>query len=174
MDFLNYGHGAGRQGEIGQIAPGYAADFVGWNMEGSLAFAGAGGSLDEVLTHGWTAEALILQTCVLLSLLDCYSLGVHVSCCIFCDSPAGEPLLPCPALHACCVPSEADPVAALVLCAPSVGFVSLSVINGEVVVEGGKMKTIDLPTLLKRANEASRRLTRGVSAEAVGAGGNKA
>jgi hypothetical protein len=69
------------------------------------------------------------------------------------------------------VHAEADPLAALVLCAPSAGFVSLSVINGEVVVEGGKLKTVDLPALMRRANEASRRLTRGVSAEAVGAGG---
>ena len=37
-----------------------------------------------------------------------------------------------------------DPVAALVLCTPSIGFVDLSVINGEVIVRDGKFTTIEL------------------------------
>lgn len=37
-----------------------------------------------------------------------------------------------------------DPVAALILCSPSLGWVDLSVINGEVIVENGKLLTLDL------------------------------
>ncbi len=33
----------GRQGVLGRVAPGYAADLVGWRTEGSLAFVGTGG-----------------------------------------------------------------------------------------------------------------------------------
>ena len=37
-----------------------------------------------------------------------------------------------------------DPVAALVLCTPSIGFVDLSIINGEIIVREGKFTTIEL------------------------------
>lgn len=32
----------GRQGEVGQVAPGFAADVVGFKVAGKLAFAGTG------------------------------------------------------------------------------------------------------------------------------------
>lgn len=35
-----------------------------------------------------------------------------------------------------------DPVAGLVLCAPSLGWVDLSVINGEIIVRDGKLVTV--------------------------------
>lgn len=48
--------------------------------------------------------------------------------------------------------------AALLLCGPSVGFVDLSVINGEVVVKNGKFTTIDLTELVKAHNACSARI----------------
>ena len=44
-----------------------------------------------------------------------------------------------------------DPLSALLLC--SVSHVDLSVINGEIVVEDGKLLTIDLESLIERHNE---------------------
>ena len=52
-----------------------------------------------------------------------------------------------------------DPVAALLFCAPQP--VSLSVINGRVVVRDGILATIDLPVLAERHNALSRRLLAG-------------
>ena len=49
-----------------------------------------------------------------------------------------------------------DPLAALVLCAPV--NVDLSVINGEVVVEGGRIAGLDLGDIIARHNELSRRM----------------
>jgi cytosine/adenosine deaminase-related metal-dependent hydrolase len=43
-----------------------------------------------------------------------------------------------------------DPVAAMVLCRPP--GVDYSVINGKVVVENGRLTTIDLPVILERHN----------------------
>ena len=65
--------------DIGEIAPGFAADMVGWRTD-TIGFSG-------------------------------------------------------------CSP---DPVAALVFCAPSLGFVDLSIINGQVVVEDGVFTSLDL------------------------------
>lgn len=47
-----------------------------------------------------------------------------------------------------------DPVAALVFCAPS--QVSLSVINGNVVVQEGRLSTLELPPLIERHNRLAR------------------
>jgi len=44
-----------------------------------------------------------------------------------------------------------DPLAALLLC--TVDRVDLSVINGRVIVRGGKLQTIDLDRLITRHNE---------------------
>jgi len=49
-----------------------------------------------------------------------------------------------------------DPLAALVFCAPV--NVDLSVINGEVVVEGGRIAGLDLGDIIARHNELSRRM----------------
>ncbi len=49
-----------------------------------------------------------------------------------------------------------DPLAALVLCAPV--NVDLSVINGKVVVEGGRIAGLDLENVIARHNELSRRM----------------
>jgi cytosine/adenosine deaminase-related metal-dependent hydrolase len=49
-----------------------------------------------------------------------------------------------------------DPVAALVFCAPS--QVSLSVINGKIVVQDGRLTTLELPPLLERHNRLAQRL----------------
>ena len=65
--------------DIGEIAPGFAADFVAWDT-GAIGFAGAGKDL----------------------------------------------------------------IAALVLCTPTIGFVDLSVINGRIVVQDGKLTTLDV------------------------------
>ena len=65
--------------DVGEIAPGFAADFVAWRTD-AIGFAGA----------------------------------------------------------------MKDPVAALVFCTPSIGWVDLSVINGDVIVQDGKLQTLDL------------------------------
>ncbi len=65
--------------DIGQIAPGFAADFVAWRTD-SIGFAGA----------------------------------------------------------------SKDPVAGLLYCTPSIGFVDFSVINGDVIVRDGQLQTLDL------------------------------
>ena len=49
-----------------------------------------------------------------------------------------------------------DPVSALVFCTPP--HVDLSVINGRVVVEGGELKTLDLPPVIERHNRIAREL----------------
>ena len=41
-----------------------------------------------------------------------------------------------------------DPVASLIMCAPSVGWVDMSVINGEIVVKDGKLQTLDMQVLI--------------------------
>jgi 8-oxoguanine deaminase len=81
--------------DVGQLAPGKAADFIGLRLD-RLAYAGA--------------------------------------------------------LH--------DPLAALVFCAPQ--QVDLSVINGRVVVEDGRLLTIDLGPEIERHNRISRELVEGV------------
>ncbi len=55
--------------------------------------------------------------------------------------------------------AQHDPAAALVLCQP--GSVDFSMINGRVVVADGHLLTIDLPVLLEKHNQISRRLIRG-------------
>ena len=80
---LSVGIGGGARNlgrdDIGQIAPGFAADFVAWRTD-SVGFAGAG----------------------------------------------------------------KDPVTGLLYCTPSIGFVDLSVINGEVIVRDGELLSLDL------------------------------
>ena len=49
-----------------------------------------------------------------------------------------------------------DPVAALVFCAPE--RAACVAINGRVVVEGGRLQTIDLPRLVERHNRLARQL----------------
>lgn len=49
-----------------------------------------------------------------------------------------------------------DPLAALVFCTPT--QVDTSVINGRVVVSGGRITTVDLPRVLERHNRLARRL----------------
>ncbi len=81
--------------DIGYLAPGMAADFVGYRLD-TLAFAGG---------------------------------AVH------------------------------DPLAALVFCRPT--DVDLSVIDGRVRIEGGKLLDVDLPPLIERHNTIARALVRG-------------
>ncbi len=50
--------------------------------------------------------------------------------------------------------AQADPLAALVFCTPP--KVSLSVINGRVIVEDGEMRTIDLPVQVENHNRLAR------------------
>lgn len=52
-----------------------------------------------------------------------------------------------------------DPLAATVFCQPQ--RVDLSVINGRVVVENGRLTTIELPPVIERHNRIARRLVRG-------------
>ena len=52
-----------------------------------------------------------------------------------------------------------DPVAAVVFCQPP--NVDYAVINGKVVVEHGRIATIDLPAILERHNQISLRMVRG-------------
>jgi cytosine/adenosine deaminase-related metal-dependent hydrolase len=52
--------------------------------------------------------------------------------------------------------AQHDPMAALIFCAPQP--VDLSVINGRIVVEDGRLQTIDLRPIIKRHNAISKRL----------------
>ena len=52
-----------------------------------------------------------------------------------------------------------DPVAALVFCQPP--SVDLSIINGRIIVEDGRLRSLDLPKLMERHNLLSARLIRG-------------
>ena len=52
-----------------------------------------------------------------------------------------------------------DPVAALIMCQPP--NVDLSVINGRVVVEDGRLTTLDLGPVLRRHNEIALAMARG-------------
>lgn len=52
-----------------------------------------------------------------------------------------------------------DPLAALVFCTPP--KVDLSVINGQVRVKDGEIVGLDMPGLIKRHNEISRKMLRG-------------
>ncbi|MHB1317400.1 MAG: 8-oxoguanine deaminase [Anaerolineae bacterium] len=52
--------------------------------------------------------------------------------------------------------AQADPLGALLMCVP--GRVSLSIINGRVIVEGGQLLTADLPALVSRHNALSFQL----------------
>jgi len=49
-----------------------------------------------------------------------------------------------------------DPVAALLFCAPQ--EVDLNVVGGRVIVQGGRLLTVDLPRLVARHNRAAQRL----------------
>ena len=52
-----------------------------------------------------------------------------------------------------------DPVAALVFCQPTA--VDLSIINGEIVVEDGELRSADLPSLIEKHNLLSAEMIRG-------------
>ena len=52
--------------------------------------------------------------------------------------------------------AQEDPLAALVFCTPPT--VDLSVINGQIVVEDGRLLTVDLPTTIAYHNEFAREL----------------
>jgi 8-oxoguanine deaminase len=52
--------------------------------------------------------------------------------------------------------AQADPLAALIFCAPPT--VDLSVINGRVVVENGEIQTVDMPAVITQHNEIAARL----------------
>eukprot|EP00884_Botryococcus_braunii_P004013 jgi/Botrbrau1/13612/Bobra.0069s0009.1 len=81
--------------DIGEIAPGFAADFVAWRTD-SIGFAGA--------------------------------------------------------MH--------DVVAGLVFLTPCIGFVDLSVVNGQPIIRDGKFVSLDLPELIRDVNARSKRLTK--------------
>jgi cytosine/adenosine deaminase-related metal-dependent hydrolase len=58
--------------------------------------------------------------------------------------------------------AQADPLAALLFCAPPT--VDLSVINGRVVVEDGQLRGLDLASLVARHNDLADRLLRSATA----------
>ncbi|MGB2942039.1 MAG: 8-oxoguanine deaminase, partial [Candidatus Macondimonas sp.] len=51
---------------------------------------------------------------------------------------------------------QSDPVASLLTCAPASAW--LSIINGRVVIEDGRLLGVDLPPLIERHRRASRQL----------------
>lgn len=55
--------------------------------------------------------------------------------------------------------AQHDPLAALLFCAPQT--VDLSVINGRVVVEDGVLQTVDLPPIIERHNQISKKIING-------------
>jgi cytosine/adenosine deaminase-related metal-dependent hydrolase len=56
--------------------------------------------------------------------------------------------------------AQSDPLAALLFCTPP--NVDLSIIDGQVVVEGGKLQGLDLPATIVRHNELARELVNAV------------
>jgi cytosine/adenosine deaminase-related metal-dependent hydrolase len=52
-----------------------------------------------------------------------------------------------------------DPVAAALFCAPQ--KVDLSIVGGKMVVQDGKLTTIDVPNLVQKHNRAATRLLNG-------------
>ena len=56
-------------------------------------------------------------------------------------------------------PSPHDPVAAVVYCRPN--GVDLSVINGNIVVQEGRLTTVDMPPILERHRTIARAMVRG-------------
>ena len=59
--------------------------------------------------------------------------------------PMARSLAACDAMHSAgFAGGKHDPVASLIMCAPSVGWVDMSVINGEIVVKDGKLQTLDM------------------------------
>ncbi len=52
--------------------------------------------------------------------------------------------------------AQADPLAALLFCAPA--SVDLSIINGRVVVDGGSLQTVDLPSVILHHNQLAQEL----------------
>jgi cytosine/adenosine deaminase-related metal-dependent hydrolase len=60
--------------------------------------------------------------------------------------------------------AQADPLAALLFCAPTT--VDLSVINGQVVVANGQLQGLDLPATIARHNELAHELLERVRSEA--------
>ncbi len=68
-----------------------------------------------------------------------------------------------------CVPCpDADKIASLLLCAPSAGYVTWSVIDGHVVVDGGRLVGVDLVQLCADAARLGKQLTAGVSETSLG------
>jgi cytosine/adenosine deaminase-related metal-dependent hydrolase len=55
--------------------------------------------------------------------------------------------------------AQEDPLAGIVFCAPS--RVSLSIVDGRVLVRDGRLTTIDVPVLAERHNALARKLVRG-------------
>lgn len=55
--------------------------------------------------------------------------------------------------------AQHDPMAALLFCAPQ--MVDLSVINGRIVVEDGELRTLDLPPIIERHNQISKKIING-------------
>ena len=59
--------------------------------------------------------------------------------------PMARSLAACDAMHSAgFAGGKHDPVASLIMCAPSVGWVDMSVINGDIVVKDGKLQTLDM------------------------------
>ena len=59
-------------------------------------------------------------------------------------------------------------MASLLLCAPSAGYVHLSVINGHVVVKDGQLLTIDLAKLVAEGEAATEELCKGLDPAVLG------
>ena len=53
--------------------------------------------------------------------------------------------------------AQIDPLAAVVFCAPQ--KVDLNVVGGQVIVQDGELKTIDIPDLVEKHNRAAKRIT---------------